>query len=368
MFGVALLKKFLLLMLLLSSSTFTEEVDDLYASLVPIPDQTAASRQQGIIDALGNVLVKLTGNSEVAQLAVVQSALQNANLYVDAISFEALPVKFLIYGNAGYFNTGLRVNFSRSAIDNLIRNSQLSVLPSNRPKLLFWIVRDDIEDGRRFLVGDDGDFPLLEFDNQVIEDLSIVMKNRGIPYLFPILDLEDQIKLSVDEAWGLRSEKIQVASERYSADAWVAIRFYRASTGKIRGAWRYQGIGQSHFDDFSMEPETSFVRPVIDELLDGLVAEYSYIPKQTKTKQVVRISDVQSLDDYKNIREHLIRLELVTSIDLVSIEQDEIHFAISTEGSSDLLHTALIRSGRFRMRDDKLSSNDRSLSFDWILE
>ena len=355
-------------MMIWSQSTFTEEVNDLYVSLVPIPDQTLASRHQGITDALKNVLVKLTGNSTVVQLAAVQPSLNNATLYVDAISFEALTNNLSGYDNPEGLNLGLRVNFSHSAIDNLIRRSKLPVLPSNRPKLIFWIVRDDVEAGRRLLGGDAKGVSFAAADEKLMKDLSSVMKDRGIPFILPSLDLEDQLTLSEEEAWNLASEKIEIASERYGADAWVAMRFYRSSNGKIRGSWKYWANNKSYFDDFGMESDVSFIPPVINELIDGLASSFSYVPQQTKNFLVVKIFDVQSLDNYKNINEELARLELVNSIDLVSINRDEIHFAISSEGNSDLLHDALIRSGRFEKRTADLSYNDSSLSFDWITQ
>lgn len=364
--GAIALKKFLILIMVWSHSIFAEEVDDLYISLVPIPDQTLASRHQGINDALKNVLVKLTGNSAVIQLAAVQPSLKNATLYVDAISFEALPNNLSIYDNTDGLNLGLRVNFSHSAIDNLIRRSELPVLPSNRPKLIFWIVRDDVETGRRLLGEDTKGDSFTDADEQLMTDLSRVMEDRGIPFILPSLDLEDQLTLSEGEAWNLASEKIEIASERYGADARVAIRFYRSSNGKIRGSWKYWANNKSYFDDFGVESDVSFIPPVINELIDSLAGSFSYVPQKTKNVLIVKVFDVQSLGNYKKINEELTRLELVNSIDLVSIKRDEIHFAISSEGNSDLLHDALIRSGRFEMRTADLSHEDSSLSFDWI--
>ena len=271
------------------------------------------------------------------------------------------------YSNEG-LNLGLRVNFSHSAIDNLIRRSELPVLPSNRPKLIFWIVRDDVDAGRRLLGEDAIDVSFTAADEQLMKDLSRVMKDRGIPFILPTLDLEDQLTLSEEEAWNLTSEKIKIASERYGADAWVAIKFYRSSNGKIRGSWKYWANDKSYFDDFGVESDISFIRPVINELLDGLAGSFSYLPQQAKNVLIVKVFDVQSLENYKKINEELTRLELVNSIDLVSLKRDEIHFAISLEGNSDLLRDALIRSGRFEMRTADSSHDDSSLSFDWIIE
>ena len=234
-----MLRKVLVILLFMSSPfSNAEEVENLYVSLVPVADQSAESKERGISDALKNVLVKLTGNGDVLQLSRLATIFDNASAYIDALSFQDLPItNNLTSQDSAAQKVGLRVSFSRSAIDELIRNNQLPVLPSNRPKLLVWIVLDDVTTGREFL-GQDASS--LDADNnlgaEVLAELSNIMTERGIPYMLPTFDLEDQLALPIDSAWNLRADEIQSASQRYSADGWVALRFYRTSIGEVRGA------------------------------------------------------------------------------------------------------------------------------------
>ena len=148
-----MLRKVLVILLCISSQlSIAEEVENLYVSLVAVADQSAESKQGGISEALKNVLVKLTGNGEILQLSRLRPSFDNASTYIDALSFQDLPAT----NNRASQDLidapiGLRVSFSRSAIDELIRNNQLPVLPSNRPKLLVWVVIDDSATGREFL-------------------------------------------------------------------------------------------------------------------------------------------------------------------------------------------------------------------------
>ena len=88
-----MLRKVLVILLFMSSPfSNAEEVENLYVSLVPVADQSAESKERGISDALKNVLVKLTGNGDVLQLSRLATIFDNASAYIDALSFQDLPI------------------------------------------------------------------------------------------------------------------------------------------------------------------------------------------------------------------------------------------------------------------------------------
>lgn len=60
-----MLPRLLLVLSLICHFSIAEEVEDLYVSLVPVVDQSAISKDRGVEEALNNVLIKLTGNSEI---------------------------------------------------------------------------------------------------------------------------------------------------------------------------------------------------------------------------------------------------------------------------------------------------------------
>ena len=364
-----MLRKVLVILLFMSSPfSNAEEVENLYVSLVPVADQSAESKERGISDALKNVLVKLTGNGDVLQLSRLATIFDNASAYIDALSFQDLPItNNLTSQDSAAQKVGLRVSFSRSAIDELIRNNQLPVLPSKRPKLLVWVVLDDVTTGREFL-GQDASS--LDADNnlgaEVLAELSNIMTERGIPYMLPTFDLEDQLALPIDSAWNLRADEIQSASQRYSADGWVALRFYRTSIGEVRGAWVYQAAGQRQIGDFNTENDELFVTSVVNNILNSLTRSFSYIPRGDTNSLLVEIAGINSYNDYQRVNEQFKKLEIVSSFDLFSTKESQITFSVAAEGGAALLHKALVRSGYFRSRGDDLPKDSQYLIFDWM--
>ena len=135
---------------LFCTSVMAEQVSGLYNGRVLVSDQSEQSRSKGVNQALEQVLIKLTGNSKIMQLPGIQKAVSNTNNFIASVGYTKLPAASLeeLAGQPGF---SLQVSFSAEAIDQLIRWAQLPILPAGRPKLVFWIVRDDAETGRQFV-------------------------------------------------------------------------------------------------------------------------------------------------------------------------------------------------------------------------
>lgn len=334
-----------------------EETIDLYRALVPVPDQTSESRTQGIDDAFEKVLIKLTGNSKIMERPQLQLFLTEPKAFLDSVGFAELPDA----------TRGLEVKFDRNSIDKLLRQSQLPVLPINRPKLLVWIVMDDIPLGRRFLNETMVQKNKIDqYSHQLLVAFDAAMKKRGIPYFMPSYDLQDQLSLSVNQAWSLRADMLDSASQRYAADGWFAIRFYVTSEGEIRGAWAYQHEGKRLMNDFRGEIVDALVQSTVDEIADNLLPAYTYIPQLENDQLLVAIDGISSFRQYQLAIKEFKKLELVDSLRLHSVSEDEMVVAVEIKGSADRLHAELLRSGWLKT---KVSADNRSigrLTYNWV--
>lgn len=364
-----MLRRLLVLVLFfISPYCAAEEVNDLYSALVPITDQGSSAREQGVLDALQNVLIKLTGNSQTFQSARLAPFISDANGYVDALSFEDLPLSLSPKDNPlDSLSFGLRVKFSRSAIDLLIRQAQLPVLPSNRPTFLVWIVRDDPVVGRGF-IGEDlvSENATNSVDAAFLARFDRAMQSRGIPYILPTFDLEDQLALPVEQAWNLVADDLVSASQRYQVDGWIALRFYRTSTGEVRGSWLYQAGGRRRLNDFRSEGDDMFLATAVDNIVDRLTRSFSYIPRADTNELLLEIYNIDSYSTYQSVLKQLKKLEVIDSVDLFSARGNQITMSVGAEGGLELLSNALVRSGRFSDRNVGIETENQQLTFDWI--
>ncbi|MCS5587127.1 MAG: DUF2066 domain-containing protein [Porticoccaceae bacterium] len=343
--------------------SYAEEVTDLYRALVPVPDQTSEATESGINDAFSKVLIKLTGNSSIMQWPQLQPFLTDPRAFLDSVGFGELPNPTQGINIA----TGLEVSFDRRAIDKLIRQAQLPVLPSNRPKLLVWIIADDIPSGRRFINESVTQQNLADdYSAQLLGAFDDAMRARGMPYFFPSYDLEDQLLLSVNEAWSLRVDLLDRASQRYAADGWFAIRLYTASSGEIRGAWAYQHSGKRQLDDFRGDLLDAVIKTAVDDITDNLTQFYTYVPQLDTDQLLVQIDGISSFDSYQSLLEQFKKLEIVDSLQLFSVQGDELVLAVEVEGRVDRLHAELLRSGWLQSRISVDSRSIGRLTYSWV--
>jgi hypothetical protein len=344
---------------LFCTSVMAEQVSGLYNGRVLVPDQTEQSRSKGVNQALEQVLVKLTGNSKIMQLPGIQKAVSNTNNFIASVGYTKLPAGSPdeLAGQPGF---SLQVSFSTQAIDQLIRWAQLPILPAGRPKLVFWIVRDDAETGRQFVT--EQQFP------DFTQNFQQIMQDRAVPYQLPALDLEDQLSLSVNEAWSMREETIEVASQRYGADGWVLLRFFTTTSGQVRGSWTYKLGDQRGFDDVRGENTEVFVGLAVNEVVDSISAQLTYVPQVDTSKLVVQINQVDSFTDYQAVVAQLQGLKLVRSSHVSAVEGDRLFVTVDIDGGVDLLISALERSGRLVSQTSEMASFSGNLEFDWMVE
>ena len=351
---------FVVILACFSLHSLAEEVSGLYSGLVPVADQTAESRQNGVRDALEQVLIKLTGKSNIIWVPGLQSLLANPDRYVSSIGFSRLPDAGLGIESG----LGLAVSFDRQAIDQIIRQAQLPILPSNRPRLLVWIIRDDTDKGRGFITeysssGIEGGLsPLDHFDQ--------AMQMRGIPYVLPAYDLKDQLSLSVNEAWRLDADLIDGASKRYETDGWLALRFYVTSSGEVRGTWLSQMGGSRQLRNFHAASGQPFMTETVDELVDNLAQSFTYIPQVNPDDLVVQVDGVVTFADYTAVLAQFSKLELVESLKVSAVDGREMTLRVKVEGGVDLLQSALVRSGKFRNETLQDSLYAGQLRFNWV--
>jgi len=344
---------------LFCTSVMAEQVSGLYNGRVLVADQSEQSRSKGVNQALEQVLIKLTGNSKIMQLPGIQKAVSNTNNFIASVGYTKLPAASLeeLAGQPGF---SLQVSFSAEAIDQLIRWAQLPILPAGRPKLVFWIVRDDAETGRQFVT--EQQFP------DFTQSFQQIMQDRAVPYQLPELDLEDQLSLSVNEAWSMREQTIEVASQRYAADGWVLLRFFTTTSGQVRGSWIYKLGDQRGFDDVRAEDTETFVGLAVNELVDSISTQLTYVPQVDTSKLVVQINQVDSFADYQAVVAQVQGLKLVRSSHVSAVEGDRLFVTVDIDGGVDLLISALERSGSLVNQTSEMARFSGNLEFDWMLE
>ena len=300
------------------------EIDDLYVAEVLVTDESARQLRSGARAGLLQVLVRVSGDINVQDNSLIVSSLRRPSDYYYQFSYEQTDTHLLV-GEEDVPAKILRLHFEPSAVARLLRQANLPVWGSNRPAVLFWIAVND-RGNRRILS---------EADNSlVIGALAEQSRRRGLPVLFPILDLEDAAQITTAEVWGAFLDRIEGASRRYEPDTVMTARI-QEDAGRWTGRWSY-GIQDNWVSLESVAfSEEELVRQMVDKIADELAARYALGSSQVSI--VITVEGVDSLDDYAAVSGYLERLTPVLNSSVVSIRTTETRFDLEIEGQADQL-------------------------------
>src|SRR5690606_4302440 len=151
------------------------------------------------VAALQQVLVKVSGQRDIASNEVIQKALENSGSYVSQLGYgneQGQPV--------------LEISFDSEKIRTLLTQANATFWSEQRPIVLVWLVEEANRD--RAIVWD-------QSGNNLQANLNLAAAHRGVPVLLPIGDFQDVTAISVPDLWGGFSQPIANASTRYQPDA-----------------------------------------------------------------------------------------------------------------------------------------------------
>lgn len=182
------------------------EIPGLYEIEVVARSESTEDRNQAIKQALFVVLERVLVSEDIAQLSIVQEMLHAAEHYVKQSQYSLLPADEYAQTDARLF----RVQFDEDQILEVLRKSQVGIWSEIRPQTLLWLVVD--EDGNRQFYSADTmpDFEIA---------LATVSKIKGVPMIYPLLDIEEQQRISVNDVLGADSRKLLDVSKRYEVSA-----------------------------------------------------------------------------------------------------------------------------------------------------
>ena len=303
------------------------EVDGLYAAELAVTSQGRAERRSSIRAALTEVLIKISGNGQVALSPGIPEILSRSSQYLQQYRYRSAklaadPVTGVVQ-NQQY----LWVRFDQISLDKALRAIGVPIWGHRRPVTLAWLV---VEQGsQRKLLGSSDDSRFTQF---VIEQAT----RRGIPLDLPLYDLEDQQRVKVTDILGGFQESVLAASERYAADAILVGRLRDMENNRWEGRWTLHLDGRelhwSQQGDF--EQSLSFG---IDGTASNLASNFVRAPSNNPGELTVLVMDVFNLEDYARSDRFLAGLDGVIRIKPDQINGDNILYKIEVRGDQQSL-------------------------------
>lgn len=319
----------LLLLCLPGSGPLAADVTDLYQAESPVAGMEAAERKEAIGNAFGQVLIKVTGNRTVTSREALADDLQNAASYVQRYSYRSANEG----GEEGEPARFLQVFFDKRLVDRLLRDRRLPVWNESRPVILAWVGVESR--GRRRLLDP-------ERDQKVRDLVKKQAEGRGLPVIFPLMDLEDQSQLQVADLWGDFESNIRAASRRYGADIILTGRLVQVAKAIWRGHWRfYYRDGLSDWESQGSD-QSWVVEQGIQQGADLLAARYAPLQKERSLSTVrLRVRGVDSLERYIRLKKHLSEQGSIEGVVVVSLDGDTVIYDLHGQGGVSILQQGL---------------------------
>jgi len=326
----------------------------------------ASAAQAGLLQ----VLVRMSGSQAVGENTLIATSIRDPNAYYSQYSYESTDRVLQVAGEPVPAIL-LRILFEPSAVAKLLRRAGFSVWGSNRPGILLWLALSD-EQGRRllseidvsdnisarkkmqgnnfsrnnvsgnaFLNGAVSTDSVPEYvipQNNAHEIITILQDQarlRGLPLLFPLLDLEDSASLSTAEVWGAFLGRIDEASLRYNPGSVLTARIQKDSVGRWSANWSYRVDRNWQVAKTVSFDIDEMVRTMVDKLADELAARYAI--DSSRGQVMIVIEAVENVGDYASVSRYLESLAPVLDSFVVRVESSEVEFRLNTEGQNEQL-------------------------------
>ena len=302
---------------------------DFYAARVEVPDRSDAALASGAREALNRVLVRVSGNEEIAKNPTVAAALRVARDRVSIYSFEREEGQ--VY---------LQATFDDVLVKSILRESDATFWSEDRPPVLLWLVVDEPYSRRFATVSQDG---------ALLLELSEAFTERGIDLRLPLLDLEDAAKLSPEMVWQRVARRIRSASQRYGTEHILVGRYVQLTTGSQLADWLYLDSEDQRQVQVQGSKTTPVVLAGVDLAVDAMADRYAVTLESTPGQSfiAVTVTGVESFADYQSVVGILRQLPVLDSLIIDEIYKDRL--GVRVTGLSNAEALARVLPGRSRL-------------------
>ena len=299
------------------------EVENLYSTSVMAVDEQSNYDLQKV--AFAEVLVKVSGNSAVATDPVIKKALIKAREYLVKQAEERIDGERY-----------LQVSFNEQKVNRLLHSSEFGLWSQNRPQQVVWLVVD--ENFSRSVKGEnDGDYA------EFINSIKTQANKRGIPVLFPVMDLDDQLQVSSADLWGQFTDPVELASKRYAADNYIIAKIIK-QTDDYKLNWSMYGRSNSNqayetwLDGAEIGGLASIGSELADTLADHLAERYSVKASGNNEVVYLNVDAVTGIADYAKLMAMFSELSAVAQVDLNTVTGSSVQLKLVLLGTQqDLL-------------------------------
>ncbi|WP_339494954.1 DUF2066 domain-containing protein [Pseudomonas sp. RA_105y_Pfl2_P56] len=292
-----------------SLASHADNLKGLYQVREPVSGQAPQERDRATQAALDTLVLRLTGDPKAPQNPGLAPIRKDPQQIITRFGFDAGPPEVL------------KVDFDPNTTEQALRRAGLSLWGASRPSILGWWLSDSTEGSS--LVGD---------GQAAAAPLRAAAQHRGLPLRLPLADLSEQLVASAPVLDGSDPAPLQDASERYNADALLAVHA-REEGGQWQAKWHLWMADQKDAGSVQGADQAAVADAVMLAVAERLAPRYVVKPG-TSGQQTLEVQGM-NLERYAT----LLRVLEPYGVRLQSVDGDRIVYRVN--GSVDQLRAQL---------------------------
>ena len=316
-----------LLMGLLAAPSYALTQVDIFSAEVAINSEQKEPERAARNEGMQQVLVRATGQTDVAANETVKKAMRQSAQYLSQMSF----------GEASE-QTTLRMRFNGAQIRNLLTQAQLPYWPETRSNVLVWLVEEQNYD--KNIVWEHS-------NSELAAGIQQNAKLRGLPITLPVGDFDDITGIATSDLWGGFVSPISQASQRYPVDAVLVV---RAQPSGLR--WTLYDQQPNQITSSPKSPVTGSVSGSGTSASQSLINEISNyyanksavtVASESSESILAQFISLNNAQDFFQLENALKALNSVASLDILKIQNHEVTFRIHLLSTQDEFETEVER-------------------------
>ncbi len=311
------LKSFIILVFLFALTPLSASavvVKGLFEVKIKVLNESKAVRQSALKEGLAEVLIRVSGNSDILSEIEVPAA----NSYVQRYEYSTKAG-----GDQGSSSTRqLWVRYNGTKILSFLRKQSIPIWGERRSQAVMWMA---VSDGNRRHI-------------MAIKDTSAIKSNadaaftrRGVAAIWPKMDALDQKNIRFADILMAFPEPLKQASERYSSGPVIAASMnWDGSVWK--GKWTLLMANEVSKWSLSGVDYATLVARATDLTADAMGKKYAVLESvdASQYQQVaLEIEPVLNVNSFRRIEKYLMSLSAVQSVQLSQVGSERLFFNLS---------------------------------------
>ena len=293
-------------------------VEDLFTVELPVADQTTSLRLESFSQAFRQVIVKVSGSDDALRSPAFERPIESSARYVKQFRYinRSLPED----DEPDVGRLYLRIDFDQQLIESLLREHNFPVWGRERPSSLL-VISYDVHENIK-LVSQDSSPGL-------VEALDQAASTHAVPVLFPLMDLEDNARVSISDVVSREFGKIQTMAVRYAPDALLVGQLLGRSGQGWRGDWEVRFADQIFKWKYEASSRQQVIDQVIKHLAKILALEYALEDhRRVEQTLLLSVSALGGIDSLIKVQKYLKSLNVVESVHIAMINGDVITYRL----------------------------------------